>query len=121
MKRRPPGSTRTVSLFHDTTLFGSGGFRKIRRDEHGVIRFEGAVANNEDRDRRLADQPVDRVAKKHPRQQIVAGAAGDDQFGMGFPGCLEDDRSEEHTSELQSLMRSSYAVFSLTKIRATSL
>src|SRR3546814_409793 len=38
-----------------------------------------------------SDLPVDRVAKKHPRQQFVAGDAGDDQFGMGFPGCLEDD------------------------------
>src|SRR3546814_9022345 len=41
--------------------------------------------------------------------------AGMDHAGTASPGATHDRRSEEHTSELQSLMRTSYAVFCLTK------
>src|SRR3546814_7321121 len=84
---------------------------------------EGARADAEtvgERDRNRGDQHRDRrVGQKfgeHHRQQIEnderdqraeAVDAGDEQFGRF--------RSEEHTSELQSLMRISYAVFCLKK------
>src|SRR3546814_4848925 len=51
--------------------------------------------------------------------QLTARAADPDQIGCRRPGrdagCERCDRSEEHTSELQSLMRISYAVFCLKK------
>src|SRR3546814_6554462 len=85
MIRRPPRSTRTDTLFPDTTLFRS------RRDLHG---FDDGVARcgpDDGGERRLPPQAfLDRL--RH-----------------------EPARSEEHTSELQSLMRISYAVFCLKK------
>src|SRR3546814_6048093 len=55
--------------------------------------------------RRRADQ-------RHPRRRV---AQPGDEFGDLEAGKLAALRSEEHTSELQSLMRSSYAVFCLKK------
>src|SRR3546814_1022599 len=91
MIRRPPRSTRTDTLFPYTTLF-----RSVHRH----------------RDAR----PYPLV---HLHQLAAAGVAGDvdlvvvvgDHLDAGLgEGVL---RSEEHTSELQSLMRISYAVFCL--------
>src|SRR3546814_10677056 len=48
-------------------------------------------------------------------QQLYVAEVGDVIGAAGFFHALEAERSEEHTSELQSLMRSSYAVFCLTK------
>src|SRR3546814_9857123 len=70
--RRPPRSTRTDTLFPDTTLFRSGGRQGVRCEPQRC-------------------------------------RAGDVRECMCWP------RSEEHTSELQSLMRNSYAVFCLKK------
>src|SRR3546814_5677848 len=86
MIRRPPRSTRTDTLFPYTTLF--------RSDEGVALRRQAQL------DAAL-DEADDEVALVE-----VAGAAVP---GDG-PG-----RSEEHTSELQSLMRISYAVFCLKK------
>src|SRR3546814_1765676 len=92
MIRRPPRSTRTDTLFPYTTLFRS----------NAVARLPNAVAC-------LAAS-----------SGVFLG--GDWHFDMVRPGValygvapLADRRSEEHTSELQSLMRISYAVFCLTK------
>src|SRR3546814_4901904 len=88
MIRRPPRSTRTDTLFPYTTLFRSVG-----------------------RDLRLAP-----VGERYGEQILVAHEAdpppvvGDVE--VDFRGLA---RSEEHTSELQSLMRISYAVFCLKK------
>src|SRR3546814_3393321 len=57
---------------------------------------------------RLAAQPADAALSLH----VGAGRVVDI---MPRPGCVSDFRSEEHTSELQSLMRNSYAVFWLKK------
>src|SRR3546814_6907672 len=87
---RPPRSTRTDTLFPYTTLFRSDRVRK---------RPLGRPANLYDEHRRIAaaaDQ-LRRRALCDPR--MVAARR----------------RSEEHTSELQSLMRISYAVFCLKK------
>src|SRR3546814_3997916 len=100
MLRRPPRSTRTDTLVPYTTLFrsrfpgtlaqgggdGRGRHRLLRRALHG--------GNGEDP---LAGK--DRGAARHGRWMQPGGQL----------------RSEEHTSELQSLMRISYAVFCLKK------
>src|SRR3546814_3191253 len=99
MIRRPPRSTRTDTLCPYTTLFRSrGGHVLLRREQQGhVDRHPG---ENRLLDRRNA---LRRAGNLHV--QVVA-------FGLHVdaPGRL---RSEEHTSELQSLMRISYAVFCL--------
>src|SRR3546814_9044325 len=54
---------------------------------------------------------------RRPRRTAIMGKQGDRQDDRRRTGHVEDTplRSEEHTSELQSLMRNSYAVFCLTK------
>src|SRR3546814_5985819 len=85
MRRRPPRSTRTDTRFPYTTLFRS------RR----ATRVPQPPAGGSGR----GDEPLQ-------HRQDPAGPAG--------PERAEDQRrSEEHTSELQSLMRISYAVFCL--------
>src|SRR3546814_14212165 len=90
MIRRPPRSTRTDTLFPYTTLFRSREFvagPSFLRVQEGDGHDECGAPDIEPFDDR-----------------------GDDQFG-------NVGRSEEHTSELQSLMRISYAVFCLKKKR----
>src|SRR3546814_8378935 len=92
MIRRPPRSTRTDTLFPYTTLF-----RSICRDEAARLPALAAL-------RRLG-QPC---ALHH-----LCGDRVDGHFQMAARQLAP--RSEEHTSELQSLMRISYAVFCLKK------
>src|SRR3546814_8924161 len=95
--RRPPRSTRTDTLFPYTTLFRS-------RSDRG--RSGGAVAR---RSRRCRGRTgVRRGPEPRRRGGARRGAVGGDDRRRGA-------RSEEHTSELQSLMRISYAVFCLKK------
>src|SRR3546814_2056460 len=98
MIRRPPRSTRTYTLVPYTTLFRSGRGRAACQHD----RFSGAHHPHADRHRRR--QPERPLAAQEPRDRD-----GDAQ-GASLRG-----RSEEHTSELQSLMRISYAVFCLKK------
>src|SRR3546814_1648439 len=93
MIRRPPRSTRTDTLFPYTTLFRSV-LGQCRHGRAGGRRDEG------DRQR---PQPA------RPGAGRTAAGQRRDRLG-GRPV-----RSEEHTSELQSLMRISYAVFCLKK------
>src|SRR3546814_5550948 len=104
MIRQPPRTTRTDTLFPYTTLFRSEAFPDVQLVAGSVASREGASA--------LAERGVDAV-----------------KVGVG-PGsiCTTRVRSEEHTSELQSLMRISYAVFCLkkkkiqtTQIKSTSM
>src|SRR3546814_19053708 len=97
MIRRPPRSTRTDTLFPYTTLFRSS-----------------CHVCTEQADVRRVDCPI-------PRGDNLCGPCQ-------FPGTWDDtgdqfrievERSEEHTSELQSLMRISYAVFCLKKKKTT--
>src|SRR3546814_8156401 len=115
MIRRPPRSTRTDTLFPYTTLFRSGVLAPHRPlqahlvDRHELLRAaEGrrdAVLGAEgDRHDRLAGE--DAVA-----QHLALQRLGEELHADLPPGV----RSEEHTSELQSLMRISYAVFCLKK------
>src|SRR3546814_9006444 len=96
MIRRPPRSTRTDTLFPYTTLF--------RSDQVGNAAMLGCV-------RLGPDQAKDHVC--------LLGGAGPDLLAIDNKLAVFDVRaglrSEEHTSELQSLMRISYAVFCLKK------
>src|SRR3546814_4136662 len=97
MIRRPPRSTRTDTLFPYTTLF-----RSLRYRCGGAQVLDarvGARADEDAIDRQLVDRHAGREAHVGKRALHGAGIA----------------RSEEHTSELQSLMRISYAVFCLKK------
>src|SRR3546814_1428558 len=111
MIRRPPISTRTDTLFPYTTLFRSSccfnglGERMIpalgpHADPAGVAP-ERCVRDGVVDDPRLEPEDVVHQTRGHD----LRGRTGRDQ----------PLRSEEHTSELQSLMRISYAVFSLKK------
>src|SRR3546814_8956692 len=94
MIRRPPRSTRTATLFPYTTLFRSESEAVRARGGADACRKAGGGERPGGDDREaLGGQRVDLLA--HDRD-----------VGM---------RSEEHTSELQSLMRTSYAVFCLKK------
>src|SRR3546814_10151981 len=93
MVRRPPRSTRTDTLFPYTTLFRSAWVDRAER-----------VGN--------LNYP-DEARRKRLKGQLVISVA------VRRDGSVENtriiQRSEEHTSELQSLMRISYAVFCLKK------
>src|SRR3546814_10040228 len=101
MNRRPPSSTRTDTLFPYTTLFRSG-----LDAEH-----EAATAALDDLDERLAK--VREEAQQADRDKSAL-AARKEALEIGLAR-KDGARSEEHTSELQSLMRISYAVFCLKK------
>src|SRR3546814_7988221 len=107
MIRRPPRSTRTDTLFPYTTLFRSLG-RDLERAQVGVDHGRGGGRPALDRGAWASGQnrngPCREAYGRHP-----------------YPGRRDRDprRSEEHTSELQSLMRISYAVFCLKKKHRT--
>src|SRR3546814_2803802 len=93
MIRRPPRSTRTDTLFPYTTLFRSTCARKMAGNETMLSSMRSAAAH---------DELCFTFAWAHRLAIHLAAYEGH---------C----RSEEHTSELQSLMRISYAVFCLKK------
>src|SRR3546814_6210249 len=99
MIRRPPRSTRTDTLFPYTPLFRSARGSSVR----GTCSNSRENYSSHIRARRSNREKPPRSASG-PRYKIRRGA-----------GCRARRRSEEHTSELQSLMRISYAVFCLTK------
>src|SRR3546814_8532155 len=119
MIRRPPRSTRTDTLFPYTTLFRSVRSADGRRSRSLAQHPAGA-----ERAVRRADRPAQPGNEvRSPRGKIHArrnrrrhrrhyhGGAGIWRLEPGRAA----DRSEERTSELQSLMRISYAVFCLKK------
>src|SRR3546814_4087506 len=124
MIRRPPRSTRTDTLFPYTTLFRSKtppktlpkraeGYKgyttsPLFRLPPRVVRagHDGSVGNAAD----ARDQPIQRATGNMAR---IGGCRTAKRTNRGY-SCARW-RSEEHTSELQSLMRISYAVFCLKK------
>src|SRR3546814_8694346 len=98
MIRRPPRSTRTDTLFPYTTLFRSSD--SARRWQTGGEGLQGGHF--------LPNEGLDARALS-----LVSAFLAEIQKA-------DDMRSEEHTSELQSLMRISYAVFCLKKKRHTT-
>src|SRR3546814_2080649 len=103
---RPPKSTRTDTLFPSTTLFRSRPrlYARLPPGERGLLEEAPQGRPGDDREDRLGDGRFRALRGRAARQ----GAAAEDRAA---------DRSEEHTSELQSLMRISYAVLCLTKKR----
>src|SRR3546814_5658838 len=93
MIRRPPRSTRTDTLFPDTTRFRS----PFERKSHYIF---------------AAKARLFRVAMNKVESLVLHEAA---KSPLGEIPIMFIRRSEEHTSELQSLMRISYAVFCLKK------
>src|SRR3546814_7523931 len=100
MIRRPPRSTRTGTLFPYTTLFRSIHGLLRRADVRAIRKVAGGVGCI---GRRVLDVGVVRrpLRRERPCQRVA-------------------QRSEEHTSELQSLMRISYAVFCLKTKKITT-
>src|SRR3546814_10551692 len=111
MIRRPPRSTRTATLFPYTTLFRSG--RAPPRDAD--VRPSHAAARGGTVRRALLR--LLRGGRPSPAGQ--GPGLGDRSRPRGHRGEPAHGRSEEHTSELQSLMRISYAVFCLKKKNKT--
>src|SRR3546814_4517512 len=126
MHRRPPKSTRTDTLFPSTTLSRSptsGGAQGDRRAEPSLL----AVAINQDAAPRSQHDTGKLQAhlrgRLHAQRNNAAATAAvhisrRQSFRSRMPLPGEPSRrlrSEEHTSELQSLMRISYAVFCLKK------
>src|SRR3546814_2115576 len=109
MSRRPPRSTRTDTLFPYTTLFRSLQEAEVKRDGRKAQRCEI------DRSGDVSKQP----GHQFPFPLAVCASIGGGAWqGKGKAARLPC-RSEEHTSELQSLMRTSYAVFCLKKKNKT--
>src|SRR3546814_1926048 len=117
MMRRPPRSTRTAALFPSTT--------RVRSLRGVTLLFDSAPVNTADGSGDF--QEIDPLMLSH--LEVYRGANGL-RFGASSLGGainavtpsartlghgFEARRSEEHTSDLQSLMRTSYAVFCLKK------
>src|SRR3546814_1262759 len=100
MIRRPPRSTRTDTLFPYTTLFRSSGVRPLVLDGQELTLISVAL---DGRPLGPGDYTLDAESLTLPAPPAR------------FTLVTETERSEEHTSELQSLMRISYAVFCLKK------
>src|SRR3546814_9449380 len=100
MIRRPPRSTRTDTLFPYTTLF-----RALKH--HPILAGLCKDGGNQSLAKGIVQSVIDHcVSDAQPRSRIPVYDYGRLQAA---------GRSEEHTSELQSLMRISYAVFCLKK------
>src|SRR3546814_10647003 len=112
MLRRPPRSTRTDTLFPSTTLFRSffGGSTGVIYRQFSIT-IVSAMALSV-----LVALILSPALTSTLLKPGAHGATGDRSHR--FPR-LRDARSEEHTSELQSLMRISYAVFCLKKTKQT--
>src|SRR3546814_7486968 len=127
MIRRPPRSTRTDTLFPYTTLFrsafvpaahqvddrGAASGCEHAQDVDAVTVAQAEIEQDQRRFRngRLGGEVRHRGEGMCPH----AGGHADPADDSGDVGIVFEDRSEEHPSELQSLMRISYAVFSCTK------
>src|SRR3546814_2927095 len=141
MIRRPPRSTRTDTLFPYTTLFRSrirhvlAGLDIAGDDGCRILRLQHRAFRHDDADRPQASGIHGDRTLHHDPEDVEHGGAGDGLRGVEIVRhlragagevddcltfCLVDGdlhlddaalRSEEHTSELQSLMRISYAVF----------
>src|SRR3546814_19874512 len=95
MIRRPPRSTRTDTLFPYTTLFRSESEGGKRAGTGGDDGAEGPAG-------------ADGLAESHMAHLLLPAAFSNVHVAHAH-------RSDEHTSELQSLMRSSYAAFCVKK------
>src|SRR3546814_2457806 len=114
MIRRPPRSTRTDTLFPYTTLFRSG----RRGDRDGQRARRGGDDQRVEPRRCGPRRPPRRTGRGHPLERAPRRrwcTWSCPRVGRDRRALRPRPRSEEHTSELQSLMRISYAVFCLKK------
>src|SRR3546814_4454144 len=102
MIRRPPRSTRTDTLFPYTTLFRSVAAVAAQGAGQQAVQAAALPVRQDQQHRQAGDHAAEQGVDQARNKQPVAVA-----------------RSEEHTSELQSLMRISYAVFCLKKKNTT--
>src|SRR3546814_7268141 len=113
MIRLPPRSTRTDTLFPYPTLFRSlEGMFEALADKANVIQFPVVIKGDVQGSVEAIVNALNRLSTDEIRVRVLQSGAG-----------AITERSEEHTSELQSLMRISYAVFCLkkkTKLHTTS-
>src|SRR3546814_6329092 len=107
MIRRPPRSTRTDTLFPYTTLFRSTEFT-CRTHVQACRGVKGWGAGR-----------TVIASGKAPGRVGLLDRDSQPLVDSRLPGAEPGSRSEEHTSELQSLMRISYAVFCLKKQNTT--
>src|SRR3546814_7707981 len=114
MTRRPPRSTRTYTLFPYTTLFRSGPMQTdVGIARRLLVEDEGGHPHRAIRDRHdlpIAARHLVRLICPWQQRHIALIKRARHDIDRRYTG-----RSEEHTSELQSLMRNSYAVFCLKK------
>src|SRR3546814_5326560 len=103
MIRRPPRSTRTDTLFPYTTLFRSIDAERAKRIRLGLVGDRGNIGQ-------LVQPLVELLRFRNLLATLL-----DHLHGLLDLFDMLEHRSEEHTSELQSLMRISYAVFCLKK------
>src|SRR3546814_4514060 len=107
MIRRPPGSTRTDTLFPYTTLFRSAFERHDGGRIAGKALLRKGIHLKEGNGVHII---CSSLSRQHSYSPCSASCSCTISTAASF-----DRRSEEHTSELQSLMRISYAVFCLKK------
>src|SRR3546814_3079631 len=124
MIRRPPRSTRTDTLFPYTTLF---------RSTHIKINIRESILKKNAIDKNINtwtdEEVLQQFAKFFDRIQYDSEFIQDEEDELithqvliircGTKMIMSEPRSEEHTSELQSLMRISYAVICLKKKKKT--
>src|SRR3546814_8199675 len=131
MRRRPPRSTRTDTLFPYTTLFRSPAAVEHHRDprdddqrqaddqhDQAGKNVEQALADLRNplaRRKAVGKNEAARVRRRQVDAPRLALDEACDVVDMHPRRLDAEQRSEEHTSELQSLMRISYAVFCLKK------
>src|SRR3546814_2722894 len=137
MNRRPPRPTRTDTLLPYTTLCRSEHADHLHGHLCAQVAHEGEAVRADERIEALGGELADLGLERGQtpwgegaRQQLavdrVRGRILEDQGSGGLLGvgldqledvapAVDEGRSEEHTSELQSLMRISYAVFCLKK------
>src|SRR3546814_3009748 len=101
MIRRPPRCTRTDTLFPYTPLF---------RSDRAAVPLDDPLRDGEPQAGPARVQTLSVIAAVEAIERAARHLGAD-----AYPLVVDGQRSEEHTSELQSLMRISYAVFCLKK------
>src|SRR3546814_3353042 len=129
MKRRPPRSTRTDTLFPYTTLFRSiqngrlsfvvGAVNAVQDCEFAYLCVPTPQGADGSADLSYIEDAAREIGPELPSESVVVNKS---TVPVGATRVIEralgrSDRSEEHTSELQSLMRISYDVFCLKKTK----
>src|SRR3546814_4443436 len=112
MIRQPPRSTRTDTLFPYTTRVRSRALQAVEKKQMRLVNqhkdLSNKIENNKKQKIELEKSLVEnKIDFEDLTKKLEGNARAQDSVAVA--------RSEEHTSELQSLMRNSYAVFCLKK------